>query len=308
MNDFLIFSFYRFKYLANIEKIKKDFDCYFKNKIIRGTVLLADEGINASISADLKTLDEALSYIKRKLNIRKVNLKINNTQFIPFNRMRVRLKKEIVSLGIKKLKTNYKSNYVDPSEWDKIILNKNIKVIDVRNTYEIEIGKFKNTINPKTNTFRQFPEKINNLNLSKKDTLAIYCTGGIRCEKASAYLNKKGFNNILQLNGGILNYLDFKKKSKELVTWTGDCFVFDDRVSVNKKLKKGKYNQCYGCRRPITKKDMDSDLYLKGAHCPYCFHKKSKKKIKSSLTRQSQIEKAKENKTFNPFIKIGQNF
>ncbi len=223
--------------------------------------------------------------------------------------MKVRLKKEIVSLGIKNLKlNNRKANYIHPSEWDKIILNKNIKVIDVRNTYEIKIGKFKNTINPITSTFRQFPDKIKNLNLSKEETLAIYCTGGIRCEKASIHLNKIGYKNILQLEGGVLNYLEYKKKFENTRTWSGDCFVFDDRVSVNKKLKKGRFNQCYGCRRPITKKDMSSNFYIKGVYCPYCYNRKSQDKIKSSLTRQDQIEKAKENNTFSSFIKVGKDF
>tara|TARA_B100000401_G_scaffold43833_1_gene25787 strand:+ start:2311 stop:3240 length:930 start_codon:yes stop_codon:yes gene_type:complete len=309
MNSFLIYSFYRFKKINKLKKLKKDLDTHFKNKLVKGTILLANEGINASISGDQKTLDGALKYIKKKLKIRKLNLKINDTEFLPFNRMKVRLKKEIVSLGIKNLKlNNRKANYIHPSEWDKIILNKNIKVIDVRNTYEIKIGKFKNTINPITSTFRQFPDKIKNLNLSKEETLAIYCTGGIRCEKASIHLNKIGYKNILQLEGGVLNYLEYKKKFENTRTWSGDCFVFDDRVSVNKKLKKGRFNQCYGCRRPITKKDMSSNFYIKGVYCPYCYNRKSQDKIKSSLTRQDQIEKAKENNTFSSFIKVGKDF
>ena len=309
MNSFLIYSFYRFKKINRLKKLKKDLDTHFKNKLVKGTILLANEGINATISGDQKTLDGALKYIKKKLKIRKLNLKINGTEFLPFNRMKVRLKKEIVSLGIKNLKfNNRKANYIHPSEWDKIILNKNIKVIDVRNTYEIKIGKFNNTINPITNTFRQFPDKIKNLNLSKEKTLAIYCTGGIRCEKASIHLNKIGYKNILQLEGGILNYLEYKKKFENTTTWSGDCFVFDDRVSVNKKLKKGRFNQCYGCRRPITKKDMRSNFYIKGVYCPYCYNRKSQDKIKSSLTRQDQIEKAKKNKTFSSFIKVGKDF
>ena len=169
MKNLTIYSFYRFLEISNKKQIKKNLDSYFKFKVIRGTILLADEGINASISGDEETLEKTVKFIKRQLNIRKLDLKKNNTNFLPFNKMKVRLKKEIVSLGVGNLKSkNFQSKYINPSAWDDIIFDKNTKVIDVRNIYEIKIGKFKNSINPLTNTFREFPKKINNLNLSKK--------------------------------------------------------------------------------------------------------------------------------------------
>ena len=159
--------------------------------MVRGTILLSDEGINASISGYEETIEQAINFIKNQLKIKKLDIKKNKTSFLPFNRMKVRLKKEIVSLGVGKFKSkDFIGKYIPPSSWDDTILDKNIKVIDVRNMYEIKIGKFNKSIDPFTNTFREFPGKIKNLNLSKKDKIAIYCTGGIRCEKASAYLKK----------------------------------------------------------------------------------------------------------------------
>ena len=183
MKNLTIYSFYRFLEISNKKQIKKNLDSYLKFKVIRGTILLADEGINASISGDDEILEKTVKFIKRQLKIRKLDIKKNNTNFLPFNKMKVRLKKEIVSLGVGNFKSkNFQGKYIHPSGWDDIIFDKDTKVIDVRNMYEIKIGKFKNSINPLTNTFREFPKKINKLNLSKKDKIAMYCTGGIRCE------------------------------------------------------------------------------------------------------------------------------
>ena len=305
MKNLTIHNFYRFLKISNKKQIKKNLDSYFKLKMIRGTILLADEGINASISGDDETIEKTVKFIKKQLKIRKLDIKRNKTDYLPFNRMKVRLKKEIVSLGAGKFKSkDFNGKYIHPSSWDDIISDKNIKVIDVRNTYEIKIGKFNRSINPLTNTFREFPNKINNLNLAKKDKIAMYCTGGIRCEKASAYLKNKGYKNIYQLEGGILNYLRYKKNMKNSSHWKGHCFVFDDRVAINNKLNKGKYLQCYGCRRPITKKDTLSKFYKKGISCHHCFIKRSDEQKKRSSIRQEQIDLAEAKKVNHPFKKI----
>ncbi|MBS30080.1 MAG: hypothetical protein CMG39_02810 [Candidatus Marinimicrobia bacterium] len=293
-----IYSFYRFIKIKNKKKTKLLLNRFLKNKIIKGTILIADEGINASISGTKDSLNDAIIHIKDVLNIRKINLKINDLNYIPFNKFKIRLKKEIVSLGINHLHVSSNSkNYVHPKEWDKFISKRKVKIIDTRNTYEIKIGKFNRAINPNTKTFREFPLKIQNLDIKKNDTIAMYCTGGIRCEKASTLLKLKGFKNIHLLEGGIINYLENKKNNNSKTLWKGECFVFDKRVTVNKKLSQGKYLQCYGCRMPITKKDTQSSKYKKGVSCHHCYDLRSPTQKKNSEVRQKQIEMKKLNKT-----------
>ena len=280
-SNFKIVSFYRFIKLSNKDKIKVKIDNYLKKKLIKGTILLSDEGINGFLSSNEQNVLEVLKFLKKTLRIRKISQKIQNVDFIPFNRMKVRLKKEIVSIGIEQLDTNkLNNNYIQPPEWNKLIEKKDVKILDVRNIYEINIGKFKNSINPHTNNFRDFPKKLRQLNLQTNDTIAMYCTGGIRCEKASSFLKSRGYKNIFQLSGGILNYFDHFKNNIKENKWNGDCFVFDNRVTVNKKLETGKFKQCYGCRRPISIQDTKSKKYVKGVCCPYCFSLRTKEQKK----------------------------
>ena len=286
-----IYSFYRFLFIKNKSGIKKELDEYLSNFLVKGTILLADEGINGSISANENDLKIIIIHIKKLLNIRKIEIKINLTDFLPFNRMKVRLKKEIVSLGQGSLDVNrFRGKLLNKNEWNKIIKKKSTKLIDVRNDFEIEIGSFENAYNLQTKSFRDFPKQFDKLNLKKNSNIAMYCTGGIRCEKASAYLKKKGFKNIYQLRGGIIEYL---KDNKIESFWKGECFVFDNRVSINKKLIKGNYLQCYGCRRPITKKDTYSHYYRKGVTCHLCYHERSETQKRNSQVRQTQIDMKK---------------
>ena len=276
MNKLFVYTFYRFLKINDKIKLKKNIENFLSGKSIKGTILLADEGINGSVSSDKESLDELVLFIKKSVNIRKLEIKINSSDSIPFNRMKVRLKKEIVTLGkgdynIEKLH----GEKIHPKNWDKIIKDKNTTLIDVRNNFEIKIGKFKNAINPNTKSFRDFPKFVRKLKIKKNTKIAMYCTGGIRCEKASAYLKTKGYKNILQLNGGIIEYLKYNLENKRSSLWNGECFVFDNRVAINKKLTKGKYIQCFGCRRPITKKDTLSVKYIKGVSCAYCFNERS---------------------------------
>ncbi len=288
-----IYSFYRFVKIKNKSKLKKSIEKSFKGVNIRGTILIANEGINGSISGNKIELENVLIYIKQLLKIRKLNLKVNNVKFLPFNKIKVRIKKEIVSLGIKNFSSkNINKNFIEPSNWNKLIDKKNLKLIDLRNDYEIAIGKFKNSINPNTKNFRQFPNSFRQMNLKKSDMIAMYCTGGIRCEKAANYLIRLGYNNVHQLDGGILNYLDHFKNNNAKSKWIGECFVFDQRVTVNNKLEKGNYTQCFGCRYPLTAREVKSKKYMKGVSCPYCYNQRSKKQKESSMTRQKQIEHA----------------
>ena len=303
-DNIYIYTFYRFKNLIEIRSLKIKLDKYLKNKLILGTVLLANEGVNGTISGTKKDLNEFINFIKQNLKIRKLSIKISQNKFIPFYRLKIRLKKEIVTIGDKTIKPEkITGKHIDPKNWDKIINNKKYMIIDTRNNYEVSIGSFKNAINPKTKSFREFPKFIEKLNIKKKQPIAMFCTGGIRCEKASSYLLKNGFKDVSQLDGGILNYLEVKKKD-ESISWQGECFVFDNRVAVNNKLDKGSYEQCYGCRQPITKQDMKLKSYKKGATCKYCINLKSKTKIQSSSTRQYQIDIAEKNNTKHSFRKI----
>ena len=299
-----IYSFYRFKNLKNIKYIKGQLDKFSKDKLILGTILIANEGINGTISGTKKNLDLVIRELKKLLRIKKLSLKISKNQFIPFYRLKIRLKKEIVTIGKKDIKPEKMSGkYIAPKDWDKIIYNKDFLIIDTRNEYEISIGTFKNAHNPNTKSFRDFPDYIENSKIDKNQAIAMFCTGGIRCEKASSYLIKKGYKNVSQLDGGILNYLEYKK-NKKTNTWNGECFVFDNRVSINKNLIKGSHDQCYGCRHPITKAEMKLKSYVKGATCKYCIKEKSEKKIISSLIRQKQIDIAEKKKIKHSFKKI----
>ncbi len=291
MSDLYIYSFYRFKNIKNKKTIKLKLEQFISNKVIRGTILIADEGVNGSISGSNDELLNTIRFIKKLLCIKKIELKINLVDFFPFNRMKIRLKREIVSLGKGTINVAQKScKFIEPYRWDSLIKQKKIKLIDLRNTYEIDIGNFKSAINPNTKNFREFPNKFKEMNIGKDNIIAMYCTGGIRCEKAAGYLNKKGYKNIYQLKGGIINYLSQSRNKKIKSQWSGECFVFDERVTINNSLRRGKYLQCYGCRRPISKKDTLSSKYKKGVCCPYCFNERSAVQKKRSLSRQKQIE------------------
>ena len=299
-----IYTFYRFKDLGNIKHIKNELDRFSRDKLILGTILIAEEGINGTISGSKKNLDYLIMNIKKTLRIKKISLKISKNSFIPFYRLKVRLKKEIVTIGDKSIKpAKISGKHIPPKNWDKIINDENYLVIDTRNDYEINIGSFKNSVNPNMKSFKNFPKYIKNLNLNKKQPIAMFCTGGIRCEKASSYLIKNGFKDVSQLDGGVLNYLEYKK-NKKINTWNGECFVFDNRVSVDKYLNQGNHDQCYGCRHPITEDDKRLNSYIKGASCKYCIKEKTKEKLNSSLVRQRQIDRAEEKKNKHPFKKI----
>ena len=299
------YSFYRFIDVKNKKLLKKKIDNIFRDKLIRGTILIADEGINGSVAGKIEDLDFLISFIRKHLRIRKFELKKIKIRFLPFNKFKVRIKKEIVSMGIKSLNVRkYRGITIEPNEWDRIIQQKNIKLIDMRNTYETKIGKFKKSIDPKTKTFKEFPSVLKALKLNKNDKIAMYCTGGIRCEKASSFLKMSGYKNVVQLRGGILNYLDYKQNNKGNNLWSGECFVFDKQVTINKNLKKGKYNQCYGCRHPLTHKEMQSNKFIKGVSCPYCYKLQSNEQIESLKTRQKQIEINNSRKIKHTFRKI----
>tara|TARA_B100001093_G_C26734585_1_gene973826 strand:- start:317 stop:1243 length:927 start_codon:yes stop_codon:yes gene_type:complete len=291
--NIFIYTFYRFKTLKNLKSIKHILKKICKSEDIFGTILISYEGINGTISGNKKELENFIKNLKNLIKIRKLSLKVSKNNFIPFNRFKIKIKKEIVTIGNNLVSPKkITGKYITPKNWDKIINDKNFLIIDTRNKYEIKIGSFKNAINPKTKSFREFPKFIKEIDISKDQEIAMFCTGGIRCEKASSYLLMNGYKNVYQLDGGILNYLQYKKDKKN-TTWKGECFVFDNRVTVNEKLTKGKYVQCYGCRMPLDKKDLSSKHYIKGVKCPYCYKVKTNEQVNASKMRQSQIDDGK---------------
>jgi len=286
---FYISGFYKFKKIINIKKNKKKLQNYFINNSIKGTIILSTEGINGTISAKKKKLDLAINQIKKTFRFGNFDsLNFSKSKFQPFHRGKIKIKKEVVPMGIKVLKTKLK-NHVEPTKWNKLINSKNTFLIDARKPFEYEVGTFKGAINPKVNNFREFPRYLKNLDKNK--TIAMFCTGGIRCEKASVYLEKKGFKNVYQLKGGIINYLKQIKKNKTL--WTGECYVFDNRVSIKHGLVPGNFSMCSGCRKPISNKDKKSKKYEEGVSCLNCHDSLTIFQKERFRMRQKQIYLAK---------------
>ena len=286
---FYISGFYKFKKITNIKKNKKILQSIFFKNSIRGTLILSPEGINATLSSKKKNLYLILNKIKKIFKINNFDSQnLSKCKFQPFHRGKVKIKKEVVPMGIKIVKRNLK-NHLNPAKWNKLIKNKNTLLIDARKPFENKVGSFKKSINPQVNNFREFPEYLKKL--SKDKTIAMFCTGGIRCEKAGIYLNKKGFKNVYQLNGGIINYLKKIKKSKSL--WKGECYVFDNRISVKHGLYPGSFSMCSGCRKPISKKDKKSKKYEEGVSCPNCHDILTNSQKERFRMRQKQINLAK---------------
>ena len=286
---FHISGFYKFKRIKNIKKSKELLNNFFTEHDIRGTVIISLEGINGTISSKKKNLELALSKIKKIFNISKFdsqNFAINKFQV--FHRGKVKIKKEVVPMGLKIKKRNTK-NHIEPSKWNKLIANKKTILIDARKPFEFNVGTFKGAINPEINNFREFPKYLKKLDKNKN--IAMFCTGGIRCEKAGVYLNKKGFKNVYQLKGGIINYLKKVNKSKSF--WNGECYVFDNRISLKHGLDTGTYVMCSGCRKPVSFNDKKSIKYEEGVSCPNCHDSLTTSQKERFRMRQKQINLAK---------------
>jgi len=294
---FLTIAFYHFVSLENIEQFQIFIQKFCQKNNIKGTILLASEGINGTISGQDISIHNFLSFIRDDSffndNFKNLEHKESWAEKNPFYRMKVRLKKEIVALGVDGISPTKKvGQYVTPEEWNNLIKDPNTIVIDTRNNYEVDIGTFKNSINPKTKSFKEFPAYVdNNLKKNKSKKVAMFCTGGIRCEKATSLMLEKGFKDVYHLKGGILKYLESIPQEQSL--WEGECFVFDQRVAVTHGLNEGQYDQCYACRHPLSPSELISKKYDKGISCPYCFNKLSDKKQAGVIERQKQMVLAK---------------
>ena len=286
---YIIFGFYKFKKLTTLKSKKKILDRLFTKNDIRGTIIISSEGLNGTISFKKNKFDNIIKTLKKTFNTNKFdNENLSKYKFQAFHKGKIKIKSEVVPLGVK-IKKKISDNELTPNEWNRFIKKKNTIIIDTRKNFEFKVGTFKDSINPKLNSFREFPKYFKTLN--KKQEIGMFCTGGIRCEKASYYLRKQGFKNVYQLKGGIINYLD--KINKKASNWKGDCFVFDNRVSIKHSLKPGNLSICAGCREPITKNDTKSKNFEEGVSCPNCFNKLTNVQIKRFRMRQKQIKIAK---------------
>jgi UPF0176 protein len=287
---FYIFGFYKFKRLLSLKKNKKYIKDFFIKNNIRGTMILSTEGMNGTISGKYKEIIKSRKKIKKLFkNPSFDNENISKSKFQPFHRVKVKIKKEVVPMGVNILTQKKKDNYIDPLNWNNLIKDANTFILDSRKPFEHDVGTFKRAVNPKVDHFRKFPKYLNKLD--KKKPIAMFCTGGIRCEKASVYLQQKGFKNVFQLKGGILNYLKKVKKKNSL--WKGECFVFDNRISVKHNLDVGSYSMCSGCRNPVSNEDKTSPVYEEGVSCPRCHSKLTSTQKFRFRMRQKQINLAK---------------
>ncbi|MDH3218496.1 MAG: rhodanese-related sulfurtransferase [Gammaproteobacteria bacterium] len=288
----LIAALYRFVRLDNFESLRQPLLRVMLDNRVRGTLLLAAEGINGTVAGSAKGIENLLEYLRRDPRLRDLDCKLSYDEEIPFYRSRVKLKREIVTMGVDGIDPSNAGTYVSPAEWNRLIRDPDVTVIDARNDYESAIGSFTGALHPLTRSFREFPAYVaKNLDPQRHRKVAMFCTGGIRCEKATAYLRERGFDEVYHLQGGILKYLEQVPENESL--WQGECFVFDNRVSVNHALEKGSFDQCHACRRPITETDKASDKYQAGVSCPACHDHRSETERDRFREREKQVRLAK---------------
>ena len=289
----IVVTFYKFFHIKKPIEFQNLLKLYMKNTNIKGTILIAEEGINGTICGVKSDISPVLNNIWLLNDLFDLDPKYSLTNKAPFFRMKIRLKREIVTLGINNVSPNKTvGHYIKPEDWNKFISDDNVLLIDTRNAYEVSIGSFDNAINPYIKSFRDFPKWVsNNLlkdkKIDKDKKIGMFCTGGIRCEKSTSYLKSLGFKNVFHLDGGILKYLE--KTSEDKSKWNGSCFVFDYRVSVKHNLEVGHYDMCYACRMPISDSDKKSIYFVQSESCHHCFNTLNIKQKKRFKERRKQI-------------------
>ena len=291
--DIVVCAMYKFTTLENFEELRKPILEQLNALEIRGTLLIAKEGINGTIAGAKLGIDGFLNWLQADPRFADIDHKLSYHSTPPFHRTKVKLKQEIVTMGVAGIDPNQVvGTYVEAQDWNKLISDPETVLIDTRNEYEFGIGTFQDAVNPHTETFREFPDYIEkNFNKDKHKKVAMFCTGGIRCEKASAYMKQQGFEEVYHLKGGILKYLETVDQNDSL--WNGECFVFDDRVAVNHELEKGQYDQCHACRYPITEADKASPNYTPGVSCPRCYDRLTDEQKARFSERERQVQMAK---------------
>ena len=289
---FTVFGFYKFKKSNFLKKNKEFLQREILKNNISGTIILSQEGINGTIAGKRRNISQIIKSLKKVLNFKDFDSKnMSQSHFQPFHKGKIKIKNEVVPLGLKINSNNKKLNrYISGKSWNKLISNKETLVVDARKPFEYDVGTFKNSINPNIQNFRDFPKYLKKIDKAKP--VAMFCTGGIRCEKSTAYLKENGFDEVYHLEGGILKYLEEVPKDQTL--WQGECFVFDNRVAVNHDLEKGSYDQCHACRMPITEKEKESKYYQPGLACHHCHDTVADDRKQRFAERQKQVELARE--------------
>jgi UPF0176 protein len=289
MPNVVVCALYKFVTLEDYQEIKAPLLNFMLEQDLRGTLLLAHEGINGTVAGSRDAINALLSFLGNDPRLAEVSYKESFVDDMPFLRTRVKLKKEIVTMGVEGIDPKrVVGTYVQPKDWNALISDPDVILVDTRNDYEVQVGTFKHALNPNTESFREFPQYVkDNLDPTKNKKVAMFCTGGIRCEKSTAYLKEQGFEEVYHLEGGILKYLEDVPEQESL--WEGECFVFDERVTVNHSLEKGNYDQCNACRMPITKQDKLSDHYQHGICCPHCFDKSTPEQKERFQEREKQM-------------------
>lgn len=295
LGNIVVVTMYKFVQLPDYKKLQSVLHEICTRAALKGTLLLAQEGINGTVAGNQQGIDRLLDFLKQDCRFEDLEYKQSSAVTPPFHRMKVRFKKEIVTMGVAGIDpSRLTGKKVNHKEWNKLISDLDVLVLDMRNEYEHKVGTFKNAVSLNLNTFREFPKFVaQRLNVAKDKKIAMFCTGGIRCEKATSYLLQQQFQQVYHLSGGILKYLeDHCQQSEEPNLWQGDCFVFDGRVAVDKDLQAGNYEQCFACRAPLTQEDLTADCYRKGISCPYCIQSLTDKKYARLSARQHQVELA----------------
>jgi UPF0176 protein len=294
MTNIVVCAMYKFVTLNDYQEIKQPLLDFMLEHTVRGTLLLANEGINGTVAGTRSDIDALLNYLKKDERLASISYKESFVQDMPFLRTRVKLKKEIVTMGVEGIDPKrVVGTYVKPKDWNQLISDPDVVLVDTRNDYEYQVGTFKNALNPNTESFRDFPEYVKqHLDPEKNKKVAMFCTGGIRCEKSTAYLKEQGFEEVYHLEGGILKYLEDVPSDDTL--WEGECFVFDERVTVDHDLQKGHYDQCNACRMPITKEDQLNEKFEHGVSCPHCFDKSTADQKARFKEREHQMRLAEQ--------------
>ena len=293
MSKIIVAALYKFASLPDYEAMQPSLQSHCVAHGLCGTLLLAHEGVNGTVAGSREGVDALMRYLKLDTRLADIDHKESTADEMPFTRMKVKLKKEIVTIGVDGVNPNDKvGTYVEPEDWNDLISDPDVVLIDTRNGYEYDIGTFRGAIDPKTRTFREFPQYVrNHFKPEKHKKIAMFCTGGIRCEKASSLMVAQGYAQVYHLKGGILKYLEKIPAAESL--WQGECFVFDQRISVGQGLKVGDYEQCFGCRHPVSPEDKTSAKYLEGISCPHCHDTLTEDQRTRFAERHKQAELAR---------------
>ncbi len=286
----IVATFYKFVALPDCVAKQAEILAYCQQQRIKGTILLAQEGINGTIAGSRDAIDAVFTFLKSDPRLADIEPKQSTVNEFPFERLKVKIKSEIVTLGKPEVNpAKVTGTYVNAHDWNQLITNPDVIVIDTRNEYEVRIGTFHKAVNPQLESFREFPAYVEqHLDPAKHQKVAMFCTGGIRCEKASAYLLQQGFQEVYHLQGGILKYLEEIPAEESL--WRGECFVFDERIAVKHGLEPGSYEMCRSCGHPINNTDKTSPYYEEGIACPYCYDTLTLEKRLRQEERQRQFE------------------